>query len=58
MNAHDLVTSARGGPGPYRAVEPSIIIIILFIYIYIYMKRYNVRKSLDPRFFKIIRHSH
>jgi hypothetical protein len=22
------------------------------------MKRYNVRKSLDPRFFKIIRHSH
>jgi hypothetical protein len=26
-NAHDLVTSKRGGPGPYRAVEPRIIII-------------------------------
>jgi hypothetical protein len=29
MNAHDLVTSKRGGPGPYRAVEPRIIIIII-----------------------------
>jgi hypothetical protein len=28
MNAHDLVTSKRGGPGPYRAVEPIIINII------------------------------
>jgi hypothetical protein len=31
MNAHDLVTSKRGGPSPYRAVEPRIIIIIIII---------------------------
>jgi hypothetical protein len=43
MNAHDLVTSkeeARGGPGPYRAVEPRIII-IYYIYINSCEKRYK-----------------
>jgi hypothetical protein len=34
-NAHDLVTSKRGGPGPYRAVEPWLLLLLLLLLLYI-----------------------
>jgi hypothetical protein len=33
-NAHDLVTSKRGGPGPYRAVEPWLLLLYIIDYNY------------------------
>ena len=31
-NAHDLVTSERGGPSPYRAVEPWLLLLYYYYY--------------------------
>jgi hypothetical protein len=30
-NAHDPVTSERGGPSPYRAVEPWLLLLLLLL---------------------------
>jgi hypothetical protein len=30
-NAQDLVTSERGGPSPYRAVEPWLLLLLLLL---------------------------
>jgi hypothetical protein len=32
MNAHDPVTSERGGPSPYRAVEPWLLLYISILH--------------------------
>jgi hypothetical protein len=33
-NAQDQVTSERGGPSPYRAVEPCLLLLLLYIILF------------------------
>jgi hypothetical protein len=38
----DLITSERGGPSPYRSVEPWLLLLLLLLYIYLLQNAWSL----------------